>query len=167
MKNKNGLSVIVFTIIMVLLVLGAVGIIWVMVRNIMEPHFTIYKNESGELIEVKDNIISWCYSETDCGKIKIGEVSWKVEWLEENCECIQINCEYAFNSSKMVVFNMEEPEKFTAKTFEGFIWFTTDERGNEIAEYYYGDVELIEKCNPCQEYKCGKNYMVEVWNQIK
>ncbi len=132
-----------------------------------EPHFKIYKNQSGELVEVKDNVIEWCHDENDCGKIKIGEDPWKIEWLDENCECPAKNCEYVFNVSKRAVFNMEEPEKFTSKTYEGIIWFTTDERGDLMAEYYEGDVELVEKCNPCQEYKCGEKFIVEVWNQIK
>ncbi len=130
-----------------------------------ELHFKIYENESGEFVEVdldwKNNCLEMvegkCFSPYYDG----------IEWLEENCECPEKNCEYVFNSSKRAVFNMEEPEKFTAKTYEGLIWFTTDEWGNEIAEYYEGDVELIEKCNPCEKYSCEENYIVEVWNQIK
>ncbi len=138
-------------------------IIFISLPQVSEPHFKIYKNESGELIE--DNIIGWCYSKDDCGKIRIGEKPWEIEWLDMNCECIR-NCEYVFNVSKREKFKVEDSEEFIAKTYEGLIWFTIDEEGNEIVEYYQGDVELVEKCNPCQRYKCGE-YMVEVWNQIK
>ena len=118
--------------------------------QILEPHFKIYKNESGERIEVERIPIAWNNKEGSCGssdftiineKTDYGECGWfyieqmTIEWLEENCGCIQIDCEYIFNASKRTQFNLSEPEKFTSKTYEGFIWFTTDARGDLMAEY--------------------------------
>jgi len=120
--------------------------------------FIIEIKEVCEQVEVDDNIIDWCYSKYNCGQILIGTTyGVEIEWLEENCECIQIDCEYVFNASKKEKFKVEDAEKFIAKTYEGIIW-----EGN----FYQGDAELIERCNPCQKYKCG-NYFVETWNQIK
>ena len=159
-----------------------------------EPHFKIYKEICEEIIPcipVNDTFIDcrdYGRYEISCEQVEVdkdvkicidkykeeGNATWcimsdviNIEWLNGNCDCLEKNCEYVFNVSKRAVFNMEEPEKFTSKTYEGIIWFTTDERGDLMAEYYEGDVELVEKCNPCQEYKCGEKFIVEVWNQIK
>ena len=182
-KNRKKRKLIIWIILCI--ILGAL-ILFDLPLFFEEPHFQIYKNESGELVKVdymedilcykkyNDSIVSeWriLKNQEDCnlsGNLDIKTLNaFGIEWLDEDCECAKKNCEFSFNASKRAQFNLSDPEKFTGKTFEGLIWFTTDEKGNEIVEYYQGDVDLIEKCNPCQEYKCGENYVVEVWNQIK
>ena len=44
----------------------------------------VYETQICEQVEVKGNVIEWCYDEDDCGKIEI-----TVEWLDENCECAE------------------------------------------------------------------------------
>ncbi len=54
----------------------------------------IIKNQTiCEQVEVEDNVIDWCYSENSCGQIKIGDSSWGIKWLDENCKCLELICE--------------------------------------------------------------------------
>lgn len=64
-------------------------------------------------IDIKDNIINFCYSENDCGKVKIGEEPWKEEWLNQYCKILSSNCTYVqkvslINSSKRYFSNTIE-----------------------------------------------------------
>ncbi len=80
-----------------------------------------------------------------------------LEWLEENCECVEDN----------KIFNQEERDKFVGKCNKRCYMWKDEDRFIECFEkcspYKYFDYDEFEwyKLEPCQKYSCGK-YIVEV-----
>lgn len=95
----------------------------------------IIKNQTiCEQIEVENNIIDWCYFEDSCGQIKIGDPSWEIKWLDENCKCVEV-----YDKDKKEKFLCGENEKYLCGAF------------TNRPTYF-----------ECSKYKCGENYFVEV-----
>ncbi len=74
--NKKGFSEVASIIVMTILIVVIVVIVLV-INFSLEPHFKIYKNESGELVEV-DNLFNLL-------KQNLTQI-----WLYENCEDITL-----------------------------------------------------------------------------
>ncbi len=123
-----------------------------------EPHFKIYDKNGNEVDIVYPNDE---YNRKINGILK---EHLTIDWLDNNCECLEINCSYIFKSSE----TFESPDKIIGATYEGMIWYIKDKKGNEIASLYcpLGENCFEEECTPCLKYKCG-DYTVETWNQIK
>lgn len=154
MKRKNLLKQWQFWVAMIVVV----GILSLIIIN-NETHFKIYDKDGVEVERINNFGIPHQSYFYDLSKEDIS-----VEWLDETCECLEINCSYIFKSSE----TFESQDKFVGATYEGMIWYIKDKKGNEIASLYcpQGENCFEEECTPCPKYKCG-DYTIETWNQIK
>lgn len=80
-----------------------------------EPHFKILKQVCGpptdvgnnwtntkcSLLAVKGDVIDFCYSKSDCGKVQIDEKLLKEGWLNQYCEVLYSNCTYVKKPQKI------------------------------------------------------------------
>ena len=167
MKKKTNVRILdILTnkfVIIILLIVVLILVVFSFIMILDEPHFKITKN--GEEVDRIDNygIPNQSFF------FDISKQDLTTDWLDENCECGEQTCNFHFNYSKRVKITSENAKEFVSVTYEGPIWFFTDESGHKIAEFYQKDTEIVEECNPCQEYKCefDETYFVEIWNQIK
>ncbi len=155
MKKKINVGMLVTIILLVVVLILGVFLINIILD---EPHFRITK-DGVEVDKIPYNNYSWIYA----------DYGLTTDWLDENCECGEQTCNFHFNYSKRVKITSENAKEFVSVTYEGPIWFFTDESGHKIAEFYQKDTEIVEDCTPCQEYKCefDETYFVEIWSQIK
>ena len=156
MKNKKGVSAIVATLILIVLVFVAVGIIYAVIINILEPHFKITKEECRNEMEIFEGKIEYFSIEE---KINFTELDLNISGVayiltKKICEQVEVE-------------RIEYKEGFFIYNGYGLTIEWLDESCEDITpcktDY---DGELI--CdNPTKTFRCGENYVVEVWNQIK
>ena len=117
----------------------------------------INKTSVCSQVIIEDKIISFCYSENDCGKIKVGSIDEREEWLDKNCGCLEKECTLSYNYSQRTKVNFSNSGDFVSQTHEGPIEYLED--GSAI--FYEPGAQIIEKCGSCQKYQC-QNYTIDV-----
>lgn len=188
MKNKKGMSAVVTTLIVILLVIVALMIIWVVVKNVLEPPFKITKEECSKLgkecsTNGGKNCIDFCLrvhiNESNLEKNNytnsMYERVWKCINFNNCCEddCEKVEVEYILGEANGCTGECYDKENSKCICLNDF--HTKYYKKDLSIEWLDENCEDITPCrkdyegeiicdNPIKEYKCEfeETYFVEV-----
>ena len=147
MKKKRNISLkILNATLIVCIVLLFIAVIAYVIPGIAQPYIVM---QNGTIIE--DNKVYFCDSGNSCGNIRVGIDLWKQEFLDENFQCISIDCNIHYNYSQRAKINTLN----TSRTWDGPIEYIKD--GGVI--FYEKEAGIVQECSPCKEYQYN-NYTI-------
>jgi hypothetical protein len=181
--NKKGLSTIIALLIMILLTLIAVGIIWVVVRNVILTEFPQYKITKevcgNQEILIPDNLTLIGYTEEPFVsefEINISNTDFKVKYkfIGQVCETQEVPFSFNFKDCMDYCYKIRNEDRDCIlscydSAMPNFKEGLTQEWLEENCECFYGcakvDNTCLEsceiKCPTCDKWTCGE-YQVEV-----